>query len=117
MDDFAVNLKPCSLLVILGVLSLCHVQGIADECVMTLLEGENFWGGCVTDGGQMPFGKTLFECDLYGDTRGNQAQPLLISNQGRYVWCEQPFEFSIDGTELKVESRHGKIQTGQHGIQ
>jgi hypothetical protein len=40
----------------------------------------------------MPLGATDFERDLYGDTEGNQAQPLLISSQGRYVWCKEPFQ-------------------------
>ncbi|MCU0918193.1 MAG: glycoside hydrolase family 31 protein [Planctomycetes bacterium] len=80
-----------------------------------LLEGEGFWGGCVTDGRAMPYGREAFTRDLYGDTRGNQAQPLLISDQGRYVWSEEPFAFSFSGRTLKVTSDHGPIQVGRSG--
>jgi hypothetical protein len=94
---------------------LCCLPGMADSKVINLLDGENLWGGCVTDGRAMPFGKVAFERDLYGSTRGNQAQPLLISDRGRYVWCEEPFKFSFEGRTLRIESREGKIQTGRQG--
>jgi hypothetical protein len=94
---------------------LCATPALADTKVIQLLDGENGWGGCVTDGRAMPFGKVNFERDLYGSTRGNQAQPLLISDRGRYVWCEEPFKFSLEGNTLTVESHAGEIQTGQQG--
>lgn len=100
---------------ILMVLNVLSVPGLADMRVLTLLEGENFWGGCVTDGRTMPFGAADFERDLYGDTRGNQAQPLLISDRGRYVWCEEPFKFTFKDRTLKVESRDSDIKTGKPG--
>jgi hypothetical protein len=87
----------------------------ADERTIPLLEGEKFWGGCVTDGRAMPFGNTTFERDLLGDTRGNQAQPLLISNKGRFVWCEEPFEFKFGGKGLEIASQTGKIMFGKAG--
>lgn len=104
-----------SRLILIVLLSLFASLALADTRTLTLLDGENFWGGCVTDGRAMPYGRSDFERDLYGDTRGNQAQPLLISDKGRYVWCEEPFKFTFKGKSLKVESRQGKIQTGQHG--
>lgn len=103
------------LFLVICFLYLYSVNGIADTLSIKLLEGEKFWGGCVTDGRQMPYGNTLFERDLYGDTRGNQAQPLLISNKGQYVWCEEPFEFSFDSLYLRVESGKGKIESGKVG--
>jgi len=102
-------------LMVVGLLSLHGIQGMADTQVIPLLEGESFWGGCVTDGRAMPFGSATFERDLYGNTGGNQAQPLLISDKGRYVWCAEPFKFRFDGKSLKLESRGAEIQTGKHG--
>ena len=63
----------------------------------------------------MPFGREAFTRDLYGDTRGNQAQPLLISDRGRYVWSEEPFAFPFSGRTLKVTSDHGPIKIGRQG--
>ncbi len=90
-------------------------QAGADERTIPLLEGEKFWGGCVTDGRAMPFGEATFERDLFGDTRGNQSQPLLISSKGRFVWCEEPFEFKFDGESLIVQSVNGAIEFGKAG--
>jgi len=102
----------------IGVAVLClsgSLGATQDSHEIELLEGEAFWGGCVTDGRAMPFGREAFARDLYGDTRGNQAQPLLISNQGRYVWSQEPFAFSFSGRTLKVTSDHGPIEVGRSG--
>ena len=48
-----------------------------------------------------------FEVDLYGDTQGNQVQPLLVSSQGRYVWSEEPFH-SISATGSFVADTEGR---------
>ncbi len=61
------------------LLNMLGVQAFAITRTVPLLKGERFWGGCVTDGRSMPFGKERFTRDLYGNTGGNQAQPLLIS--------------------------------------
>lgn len=63
----------------------------------------------------MPFGEDAFTRDLYGNTGGNQAQPLLISNKGRYVWSEEPFKFTFDGKNLMLESKTGKVEIGIRG--
>lgn len=102
-------------LLLLGLLTLYSAQGMAETQVIPLLDGERFWGGCVTDGRAMPFGEQLFERDLFGNTRGNQAQPLLISNRGRYVWSEGPFAFKFDGETLTLNSKRNKIETGKQG--
>ncbi len=101
--------------VLLVVYCLFSVPVVANTKVIALLEGEHFWGGCVTDGRAMPFGSKRFERDLYGNTQGNQAQPLLLSDRGRYVWCEEPFKFTFAGKTLKVEARAGEIRTGKQG--
>ncbi|MDP8244878.1 MAG: glycoside hydrolase family 31 protein [Candidatus Hinthialibacter antarcticus] len=102
-------------LVIVASLNLFGLITIADELEIKLFDGEKFWGGCVTDGRAMPYGESKFDRDLYGDTQGNQAQPLLISNKGRYVWCEEPFEFEFDNNRLTVKSIAGKIESGKSG--
>jgi alpha-glucosidase (family GH31 glycosyl hydrolase) len=102
-------------LLTIAMLGLCCAHGAAETQVIPLLDGEQFWGGCVTDGRAMPFGDEAFKRDLFGNTRGNQAQPLLISNKGRYVWSEEPFAFEFDGGKLTLESKGGKIETGKQG--
>jgi len=108
--------KYCTVLI--GIICLC-AQGPVCASQFTeeieLLDGENFWGGCTTDGRAMPFGREPFTRDLYGDTRGNQAQPLLISDRGRYIWSEEPFAFAFSGKTLKVTSTRGRIEAGRKG--
>ena len=101
------------MIVLLGGASL--PSGLAGEVVIPLEEGECYWGGCVTDGRAMPFGAGVFERDLFANTGGNQAQPLLLSNRGRYVWCEEPFEFRFEDGQLTVKSRSGRSSTGREG--
>lgn len=80
-----------------------------------LEQGEKWWGGAVVDGAEMPFGQAPFAHDLLGGNKGNQSQPLLISNSGRYVWCEDPFAYEFKNNTLAVMSKFSGIKTGQHG--
>lgn len=89
------------------------------ELELPLLPGERWWGGAVADGTAMPFGSTVHHRDLainagYVDdaTAGaNQSAPLLLSDQGRYVWSAEPFAFTFSpgrlalrGVDLEVGS-------------
>ncbi|MEP7081099.1 MAG: glycoside hydrolase family 31 protein [Ginsengibacter sp.] len=82
-----------------------------------LLANEHWWGGAVQYGYQMPFNKaTTFSFNLYGDRSNNQSAPLLISNQGRWIWCDEPFRVSFQRDSLHVTTSSGKkIQTGTAG--
>src|SRR3954470_3595742 len=65
--------------------------------------GESWYGGAVNKGSVMPFDNG-FSLNLYGNNEGNQAVPLLLSTNGRYVWSEKPFKFSIEAGNLIVNS-------------
>lgn len=70
---------------------------------------EFWWGGCVKDGQSMPYGKEAFQFDLSLHLKGNQGCPLLLSNNGRYVWSEEPFAFSVQDGKMVVESQDGEL--------
>jgi alpha-glucosidase (family GH31 glycosyl hydrolase) len=80
---------------------------------------EQWWGGAVADGRAMPFGSSVHRRDLRvnagypDDPNGgaNQAAPLLVSSQGRYVWSDEPFEFAFTPGELVVDGVG--VQLGQ----
>jgi alpha-glucosidase (family GH31 glycosyl hydrolase) len=80
-----------------------------------LYEAEAWWGGVVVDASIMPFGMYEYEHDLYGDVKENQGSPVLISDSGRYVWCDEPFRFEFNNDSLKVSSNLSQIQTGKAG--
>lgn len=64
---------------------------------------ENWFGAAVNKGSEMPFANG-FSLNLYGNNEGNQASPLLLSTNGRYIWSDKPFDFSIQGGNLIVNS-------------
>ena len=53
--------------------------------------------------------------DLWGDNKGNQAQPLLLSNKGRYIWSEHPIKYEFNNGLITVSTRQGKIDSGRSG--
>src|SRR6478735_2829836 len=91
---------------------------------LPLLAGEKWWGGAVADGQAMPFGADVeHHRDLavsagfsgpnveYGG--GNQSAPLLLSNRGRFIFSELPFEFRFD--QGSVEAIGSALLHGRAG--
>lgn len=83
------------------------------EISLELLPGELWWGGQVDDGMKMPLGIEKFTRSLDPNTSTNQAVPLLLSNKGRYVWCDNSIVYSIVEGKLKVKSKRGGIVTDE----
>ncbi len=76
-----------------------------------LLEDEHWWAGVISQSHLMPFtAASQFEFDFLDDTAGNQAQPLLISDKGRYIWSDKPFRFRFDKGLLQVWSDPGGLR-------
>src|SRR6478735_10920484 len=64
---------------------------------------EKWYGGAVNEGPAMPFSNG-YQLNLYGNIAGNQANPLLVSTTGRFIWSEQPFAFSVSQNTLYIQS-------------
>ena len=45
----------------------------------------------------------------------NQTTPLLISNKGRYIWCDGPFQFQLRDGKIRIESARGTIEYATAG--
>ena len=83
---------------------------------LTLEEEERWWVGVITDSHLFPLNKeSVYTFDFYGDTKGNQGQPLLISSKGRYIWNEEPFSFRFENGELTAECKRAEFQSGKAG--
>lgn len=101
-------------LLFLATLLLCastlrgqHTTSIA------IAEGEYWWGLATDLGCQMPFdGATLLSLDHRTQNLNNQTTPLLLSNTGRYIWCEGPMMCTISGGVLEISSGRGEIVEG-----
>ena len=82
---------------------------------IVFLEDELWWGGAAKYGKQMPYSSAAdFEAVLDPNSTNNQANPVLISNKGRYFWCEGGFNFSIHNGEITVEEK-GELVFGETG--
>ena len=106
----------------LGVASVFSLPVAAAEgphvLELPLLPGEKWRGGRVVDGTQMPFSaEHPIERTLHARVRAgaNQAQPLLLSNKGRYVWNEEPFDFAVRDGKLVLRDAAAAFQTGSGG--
>ena len=93
------------LLLLAGTLS-------AREAKVAMLPGERWWG-CVTDlGVRMPFdASTDFAFDLARQNFNNQTTPLLLSDKGRYIWCDKSFAAVISKGEIRITPHHGGTVT------
>ncbi|MBE0655199.1 MAG: alpha-galactosidase [Bacteroidales bacterium] len=77
---------------------------------------EYWWAGISSIGHQTPYNiNTVFSLDMWGDNKGNQAQPLLLSSKGRYIWSEEPIKYDFNLGKLTVSVRDGKIVSGTAG--
>lgn len=74
-----------------------------------LLPGETWWGGRAHSGVEMPFGEHDRSIDLHHDS-GNQLSPLLLSNRGRYLWCEDPYRFAFRNRHIEIQSYGRKVE-------
>ena len=113
------SLMKCKFLLTFSLLMAAinlSAQSVAQsELRLKLLPNEAWWGGAVVLGSKMPFGGAPFAINLDGNHLGNQAAPLLLSSQGRYVWSEQAFAFSFEGDALRVTAPGHEILHGQAG--
>lgn len=68
---------------------------------------ECWWGIATTIGIDVPLSKENegFSRDLNLENYSNQAAPLLVSNQGRYIWCDKAFVCTIKEGELIIEAQ------------
>ena len=52
---------------------------LAESLELKILEGEYWWAGLSSKGYEMPYdASTEVSYDLWGDNKGNQAQPFLL---------------------------------------
>ena len=84
---------------------------------ITIDGDERWWVGVVSESHRLPLGRDSapFEIDLFGNTAGNQVQPLLLSTKGRYLWSEDPFRLSVRNGSIHVASDLGPLVSGRAG--
>ena len=81
---------------------------------ITIKDGEKWYGGAVNDAHLMPF-KEGYSLDMHGETRGNQAVPLLVSTKGRFIWSEEPFKFAFKNNSLIISNSTSELTIDSAG--
>ena len=78
------------------------------------LENEIWWGGASVRGTQYPLTKESVLYENFNVKVLNQAMPFYLSNKGRYIWSENPFEvtiengvFSFEGKDIEMHEADG----------
>jgi len=87
-----------------------------DKITLNIDKDEYWWGGLSSRGYEMPYNvNSEVSHDMWGDNLGNQAQPLLLSSKGRYVWSETPIKYTFNKGKLSVSTQTGNIDYGKAG--
>ncbi len=103
-------------LLILLFLSPQLLNQTSNKIELKIEKGEYWWGGLSSRGYETPYdSNSTISYNLLGDNKGNQAQPLLLSNKGRYIWSENPIEYQFNKGKLTVTSEKGEIEYGKKG--
>jgi len=100
--------------VILILLVLLYPVYIFSQHIIPIEKNEQWYGAAVNEGEKMPFSDG-YKANLNGSAYGNQASPLLLSTNGRYVWSEGPFAFEIKNGEIVITGNEDDIITGKNG--
>jgi len=100
----------------LALFMICRAGGQPGSMVdLKVLDGERWWAGVISESHRMPLHKATYRFDFSADNAGNQAQPLLISNLGRFIWCDSPLEFDFGPDRIVARSRFGNVISGTGG--
>lgn len=86
----------------------------ANTTIIHIQNGEKWFGAAINDADLTPF-KSGYSLDLFADTRTNQAVPLLLSTKGRFVWSEEPFQFTFKDQQLVVKHGAEKLTQDSSG--
>lgn len=76
-----------------------------------MLPGEHWWGEATYFGDMMPFDEeSTVAIDIRKDGYANQYQSLLVSDKGRYVWCDEQTALTVSGGVMRIISDGAPIR-------
>lgn len=106
----------CCAILLIGFARNAFAQGKAKaiDKVIVIEKNEQWFGGTVDDGSKMPY-QNNYTFNLYGNNKDNQAAPLLLSTSGRYVWSNEPFEFTFINNQLIITRARGNVVVEKAG--
>lgn len=92
------------------IISMVSLTTVAQQ-VLPSQNGEKWWGAMTALGSKMPLGgKPSGFVPLSSNNYNNQNVPFLVSNYGRYIFCDKPFDFEFDGANFKITNATDSVQ-------
>lgn len=92
------------------IMTLALSGGAAMALDVPHLPGECWWGAAPGLGMSMPLTQSS---TLHMDQRihnfNNQTSPLLVSNRGRYIWCENPLKLTLDSAGWHIDNADAEL--------
>ena len=86
-----------------GAISMGAFLSFAGTLDVSMLPGEHWWGGANNFGGQMPYSSaSVVHMDLTKSNYSNQFSSFLVSDKGRYVWCDEQTQISISNGVIRM---------------
>ncbi len=89
-------------------------QADQTRLVIPAQKGESWWVGIINHGNLMPL-SSGYSADLHANLYGNQAQPLLVSNTGRFIWSENAFTVKYDSNAITLTKESGDFVVSKAG--
>jgi alpha-glucosidase len=109
------NMKINTLALFLWLFGAVSIGYSQEKIIEVKLDSdEKIWSGIIEDGDQMPF-VSGYKMDFASDNKGNQLQPLILTNKGQYVWSEVPYSFEIQDQKILITDPYSQVVTGTHG--
>lgn len=104
--------KACSVLLGTLALALASAMGRADMRTIPLSPDEHWWGLGAAWAEKMPItrGSRPFVADLAASRDARTVVSLLVSDRGRYVWCEPPASFTVTEDALTVKAEGSAVE-------
>lgn len=88
-----------------GAVSLIASLSVAGTLDVSMLHGEHWWGGANDFGLKMPFtDSSSVDIDLRRTNYSNQFASFLVSDKGRYIWCDEQSLISVSNGVIRMTS-------------
>ena len=88
-----------------GAVSLIASLSVAGTLDVSMLPGEHWWGGANDFGLKMPFtDSSSVDIDLRRTNYSNQFASFLVSDKGRYIWCDEQSLISVSNGVIRMTS-------------
>ena len=102
--------------VLMLAVACAAVAGFAETKTVEMRTGEKWWGVMNYYGTKMPFdAATDLTMDLCKDNNSNQSASLLLSDSGRFVWCDEQTVVTIRGGKITMTSKSDPIELDESG--